>query len=241
MRTALQSLIALLLMCSPAYAIFNINTADITKGKLILESRNRIDEDDRPSKDGLQGHALRFSYGTSDRMTMEGQALWQELPRHGFEYTSTNLEAKFRFYEPKDYWLDSAVKIGYEMHSDDGRADQLQARLILQKKIDKWTTITNINFAKEIGAYTRNDLQSNLGWQTKYTLDRHFEPGFEYYANFGELAHMPSYENQAHRIGPMFFGEIVPNMKYQIGYLFGISHAAEDGSAKFFLRYEIPL
>jgi hypothetical protein len=169
------------------------------------------------------------------------QSLWQDTARHHNEYVSTEFETKLRFYKPGDYWLDTAVKFGYEFRHDNNRANQVKTKLLVQKNLQDWYHLANFNFSKEVGEYAAKDVEMSIGWRTKYKFKPYFEPGFEYFANFSELTDMPSYGNQSHVAGPMFFGEVLPGVKYQAGYLFGISDAAPDGSAKFFLRYEFPL
>ena len=229
------------LLSMPAYAIFNITSPDIKKGVLGIESRNRWDFDDRASKDNFKMHALKLDYGITDRFAVEMLGYMQDIPQHGYEYTSTEFEGKFRFYDPGEYWLDFALKLSYEWKQQDTKADQGKAKFLFSKDFGKWVHVANANFSKEIGTDASKDTELSLAWRTKYKLNKHFEPGFEYYNGLGELSDMQGYDEQTHRIGPMMFGQIVPGLKYQAGYLFGLSDAAEDGSFKFFLRYEIPL
>jgi hypothetical protein len=225
----------------PAHALFNNNSASIKEGLFNIESRNRWDEDDRASKNSFQAHSLKFDYGLSKYATIEMQNLWQDVGKKHNKYVSTEFETKLRFYDPNAYWLDAALKFGYEFRHDSNRADQLKTKLLVQKDFPDFFHLLNLNLSKEVGADTRKDVELSLGWRTKYKLSPYFEPGFEYFANYGELVDMRALKNQPHRIGPMFFGEILPGVKYQAGYLLGLTDAAEDGSFKFFLRYEFPL
>lgn len=226
---------------SPAWAIFNVNPTTIKKGVLGLESRNRLDDDDRTSKDHLEMHALKSQYGITDRWAIEMQNTWQDTPQHGYEYLSSEFENKFRFYDPGAYWLDFALKLGYEWKNQNRKADQVKSKFLFAKKLDKWSNIANLNLSKEIGSDAVKDTELSASWQTQYALNPHFNPGFEVYSSLGEIADMPNYSEQEHRIGPMFFGTLAPGLSYQAGYLFGVSQAATDGSFKLFLKYEFPL
>lgn len=58
----------------------------------------------------------------------------------------------------------------------------------------------------------------------------------------GEVGHVSPSDQQDHRIGPVIFGEFAneskSKWKYEVGYLFGISDAAPDGTLKALLEYE---
>ena len=92
-----------------------------------------------------------------------------------------------------------------------------------------------------MGADAAKDLTSSFAWRSRYIMNAHFQPSIEYFASTGEWVDMPNYNDQAHRAGPVFYGEITPNLGYKVGYLFGLSNAAEDGSFKAFLSYEFML
>lgn len=229
------------LVSQPAQAIFNVTSPEIKVGVLGVESRNRWDQDDRPSKDGFAMHALRIDYGFTKRFGIEVTGFLKDVPSHGHRYDATEFEGEFRFYEPGDYWLDFGLKLAYEIGGESSDADAIKAKLLFQKALGAWVYTANVNFSQKVGPQAQSDLEGSLGWRTRYNMGYGIDPGFEYYASYGELSELGAYSDQSHRIGPMFYGDIAPGLTYQAGYLFGISHATEDGSAKLFLRYEISL
>ncbi len=229
------------LSASPAYAIFNVSSPNIKKGIAEIESRNRYDVDDRASRDGKIINAVKMAYGVTDRFALELQGDMEDAPNSGYNYDATEVEGKFRFFEPDTYWLDFALKIAYEWNHDPDSAEAVKAKFLFAKKLGDITVMQNTNFSKEIGTDASTDTTLSTSWQVRYTATPHIQPGIEIYNSFGEISDMPDYNSQAHRIGPMFYGRILPNLSYQVGYLLGTSHAAEDGSFKFFLKYEFPL
>jgi len=238
-RLALAATAAIMsFQSNPSHALFNVNATTIKEGHGYVELRNRWDEDDRASKDGYAAHSLKLDYGLTKYMTLEWQGFWQDVPGRGYEYVGTELETKLRLYNPGDYWLDAAIKFGYELRHDNQKADIAKTKLLVQKDFEKWFHLVNFNVSKEVGNDTTKDAELTVGWRTKYKYSKYFEPGFEYHGNFGQLVDQRSLENQPHRIGPMAYGEFAPGVKYQAGYLIGLTDAAEDGSFKAFLRYE---
>ena len=56
---------------------------------------------------------------------------------------------------------------------------------------------------------------------------------------FGELNEHHTYNELEHQVGPVFYGRLAKNVKYDIGYLFGLTDAAPDGMLKWILEYEL--
>lgn len=230
-----------MLYAAPAFAIFNVSSPGIEEGAAEIESRNRYDVDDIAARDGRVISAIKATYGFTDRFGMELQGDWQDAPGHSLNYAATELEGKFRFYDPGAYWLDFALKIAYEVTHESATADAVKTKFLFGKTIDQWTFLNNINLSREVGSYAEGAASLSTAWQARYAVNKHFQPSLEMYNSFGDIRGMESYSGQSHRLGPVIHGEITESVKYQLGYLFGISNAAEDHSFKLFLKYEIPL
>jgi hypothetical protein len=244
MRFYVLFFLSVFLLCSasPAHAVFNISSPSVKEGKLEIELRNRWDFDDESaSQDGYRNHVSKLEYGVNKWFAVELQGKAEKRHLNKYELNAGEIETKFRLAEPGTLFFDPALKFSYEWATTPGVANRAKTKLVLEKNMDKWNTLINLNFSKEMGTNATKDTNFDTGWRVKYKLNKYIEPGFELYDNWGELSRTGDYKSQRHRIGPMFFGEIVPGVKYQFGYLFGISDAAEDGSLKLFLKYEIPL
>ncbi len=230
-------------LAAPAYAVFNISSPGVKPGLLELELRNRWDFDDpSASQDGYRNHVLKAEYGFNDWFAAEIQGKAEKRQSNEYEFAASAIETKFRLAKPGEWWADPAIKLGYEWAYTPSTINKAKVKFLFEKNIGKWNSVLNLNFGKEMGTNARKDTDFDAGWRVKYKLHKNFEPGVEMYNSWGELSRTGDFDNdQKHRIGPMFFGEIVPGLKYQAGYLFGISDATEDGSLKLFLKYEIPL
>ncbi len=237
----LLSIFALLLVASPAYATFNVSSPNIKKGVAEIESRNRYDADDRTSKDDRMINAVKMAYGVSDYFALEMQNDWEDNPTSGYGLSSTEVEAKFRFFAPDTHWLDFALKLAYEWNHDPNSAEAVKAKFLFARKAGNINITQNTNFTKEVGTDATRDAAISTSWQLRYNNGARFQPGIEIYNSFGEVSDMQGYEEQSHRIGPVLYGDITNRLKFQLGYFVAASDAAEDGSLKFFLKYEIPL
>jgi len=102
----------------------------------------------------------------------------------------------------------------------------------------------NLLFSKEVGRNRSDDTPLLFAWQSRLRLDPKFEPGIELFSQVENIASPGRIPDQQHRLGPMFAGAytLAPygNLKYEVGYLFGLTHATEQGAVRWRLEYEIP-
>ncbi|MGQ0527557.1 MAG: hypothetical protein ACT4OY_05945 [Alphaproteobacteria bacterium] len=73
----------------------------------------------------------------------------------------------------------------------------------------------------------------------KYNYRPSFQPGFEYYGDFGAIGESSNFDDEDHQVGPVAYGSFGDHAGYEAGYLFGLSDAAPDGEAKLILKYLI--
>jgi len=77
----------------------------------------------------------------------------------------------------------------------------------------------------------------NLGWKTKYRYQPSLEPGAEFYADFGNIIGPVPAGAKKYSVGPVVYGQLTQNIKYELGFIFGISETAPDGRLKAILTY----
>jgi hypothetical protein len=101
----------------------------------------------------------------------------------------------------------------------------------------------NVLFEKEVGHQAEPATPLLVAWQSRLRLDSRFEPGVEFYGAVDDLAHLGKLADQRHRVGPMIAGlySFPPygKIKYELGYLFGLTRATENGAVRWRLEYEI--
>ena len=95
-------------------------------------------------------------------------------------------------------------------------------------------------FVREVGNGAANATNFEYAWRSKYFISRALEVGIELYGEMGEFGHVLPSNQQDHRIGPVISGKLGQS-KYELGYLFGASDAAPNGTLKFNIEYEFRL
>ena len=144
--------------------------------------------------------------------------------------------------EQGEYWVDVGAYIEYEFAHETDANDKIEGKLLLEKASGSYVNTANLIFARELGSNASNATNFEYAWRTKYLYSKAFEPGIEIYGEMGEVGSVLPSDQQDHRIGPVFSGTVAgtPTSKwvYEIGYLFGASDAAPDGTLKFVIEYE---
>ena len=227
----------------PAYAVLKVYDPYVEKGEWELEARGSVDFDNNATKDNLQKQKYALGYGVTDWWFTEVYGEWEkERNDNGedldFAFTEVEWENKFQLTEPGEYPVDVGFLVEYEISAEDKHADNLEWKILLDKTIGKVGNIANISFEHQVGGGHTNETGAGFAWSSRYRLDPRFEPGFEYHADFGGLNEGKTFDEQTHRMGPALYGKLGKHMKYDVGYLFGLSDAAPQGTFKWILEFE---
>ena len=209
-----------------------------------FEFRGNTSFDDDGDKDGAQGYIYELAYSPT---TYWHTALFLEQAHEPGDFlrsTEFAWENIFQLTEPGQYWLDVGAYIEYSKglrHSGD---HALEWKVLLEKSIGKWTFTANPIFVQKFPAADGENpgVEFEYAWGTHYRLMPEFEPGFEAFGGVGELTHANSLPEQEHLIGPSVRGRVGlganSKLRYNLGYLVGLTDAAPDGTFKFELEYE---
>lgn len=236
----LTALAAGLLTAGPAHATKKVYSPLVEKGELEVEVRGSYDMDSRDSKDGAQKQKYAIGYGFTDWYFSE---IYGEIERGAadghFTFTSVEWENRFQLTEQGEYILDAGLYFAYEASLEDKKADKIEAKILLEKSLHRFTHTANLIFKKEIlGAKNLKNTEGGLAWGSRWRWREYLEPGVEWHGHFGEWNDLPSLSQQTHQVGPVFYGK-VGAIKYDIGYLFGVSDPAPEGMLKWILEIEL--
>ncbi len=234
--------VLLTLSSNDAFASHKVYSPYVEQGEYEFELRGHTTFDSNSAKDDNQKYKFEVGYGFTDYWF---SAIYVEVeneqPSGDYEHTATAWENIFQLTEQGEYWLDMGFYLEYEHPANSAKDDKLEAKLLLEKGYTEWAHTANIIFSRKI-SNTDNATGFEYAWRTKYKYRKIFEPGFEIYGNFGEFAHVSPSNQQDHRAGFVAYGELGNYQHgkwvYEIGYLFGLTDAAPDGTLKFVIEYE---
>ncbi len=244
---AAAGLIVLFGLSRPADAEKHVYSPIVQKGEWEIETKGLYDIDRSKDKNAVQEYKNAIGYGVTDRWATE---LYGEFERGSEEdedgnaklsrvkFTNLEWENRYQLTEQGQYWLDAGIYFAWEIPMREKNPGKVEGKILLEKSLQNFTHTANIIFNKEVGGGTTEETTAGVAWSSRYRLSTHFQPGFEYWIDFGQLnKHLP-YDEQSHQVGPAFYGRLTPRIKYDVGYLFGISRAAPDGELKWVLEYE---
>ncbi|MGB0719172.1 MAG: hypothetical protein ACPGRX_01780 [Bdellovibrionales bacterium] len=217
-----------------AFAGKKVYSPYVSAGEVELEYKGEYKIDDDNSVDGAWEQTIGAGYGVSDFLFVEGAIEFEDEPDKDVETKALEFEAKFQLTEQGQYFLDAGALVEYK-YSLAGDADKIEGKALLAKEIGPTSNYANFIIEREVGEDSSDREEYGLAWKTKYHYSKAFDPGFEYYADFGDTTE--DYSGQTHRIGPTAYGDLGP-FEYDAGVLFGISRAAPDATLKLNLEYE---
>ncbi len=221
-----------------AHAGKKVYTPYVVQGELEVEMKSEVAIDDDSDVSGEQEHEFAIGYGVNDFWKTELEIEFEKSGEHGSDFESEALEWEniIQLTQPGEYWLDAGLYGAYEQNLQSG-PNEFKAKLLLAKDIGKTSHALNISFTKEVG-YDAEGLEGGFAWSSRYRFKPWLEPGVEWYSEFGELKDTGAFDEQQHSAGPVVYGVLGKNFKYDIGYLVGLSDESPDGDIKANLEYE---
>ncbi|MDQ6955708.1 MAG: hypothetical protein Q9M21_00785, partial [Mariprofundaceae bacterium] len=196
-----------------------------------------IDSD--PAKNTNARHQFEFEWGVTDRWLTAIYGDFRKRPKQGFAYQGLKWENIYQLFEQGEYWLDAALYIEYiSAKKSLNKPDAVEFKVLLEKEFGKVVHTTNLIFKQEVGSNANSNTSADYSWRSKWRKTRAWEPAIEIYGSLGELGHIKPMAQQSHQIGPVFLGKFHNGFSYEVGYLFGLTQASDQGAIKLVLGYE---
>jgi hypothetical protein len=223
-----------------ALATKKVYSPHVVKGEFELEYRGGVDFDDNAKKDGKEKHKTAVGYGATDWWFTELYVARFEKANNNadLEYEGLEWENRFQISEPGAWWVDLGLYVAYEFAVEDEHSDKIESKLLLEKEMNRFVHKANLILESEVGGDSEEALEGGVAWSTRYLLKEYFEPGVEWHGEFGAFEDDLSWDEQKHLLGPVIYGKIGDHVKYDVGYLFGVSDAAPQGELKWVVELE---
>jgi high-affinity iron transporter len=205
-----------------------------------------------PAKSGQsnnQRYTTEYGYGPLPNWFFELGNELRALNGENITYDATEIENYLQLTPTGKYFGDLALfgEFEYPAHRADAKT-YIFGPLAQTEfgEIAGYGALHTVNFlfTKTVGNNSNDATQFNIAWQSRLLIHPLIEPGFEYYSQINQILNPGKPAEQQHRIGPVLIGlyNFAPygKLKYELGYLFGLTQATEGGAIRWRLEYEMP-
>jgi high-affinity iron transporter len=206
---------------------------------------------DKP-KSGLsnnQRYTTEYGFGPLPNWFVELGNELQAPNGQNITYDATEIESYLQLTPTGKYFGDLAMFAEYEHPVHRGDPKSFSFGPLAQTEFGEVAGIgalhtLNLLFTRTIGNNRTDATEFFTAWQSRLLVNPLFQPGFEYYGLIDQIMNPGKPADQQHRIGPVLVGlnNFAPygKLKYEVGYLFGLTQATPRGTVRWRLEYEIP-
>lgn len=227
-----------LFVADTVWAIDKVDSPDVDKGELDFEYSGFRTFDTAPEKNNLQDTEALIAYAPTDHWEVDVGGYFSKEADQSFQADGLLLENFFQFSEKGSQWVDSGVMIALNGSTHADLPSAIEAKLLLEKDVGKFTNIANLGIEQEVGNHASGGPDRAFQWSTQYNISDNFAPGFEIQSDFGKTNDGLSFSREQHYIGPALYGNILDHFHYEVVYLTGVSSAASDSAVRFLFQYQ---
>jgi hypothetical protein len=239
----------IVLAARPAFADLQVRMPEVEYRELEFEHNGLITFDTNGSPlNRAQSYTNSIGYGVLPWWEIE---LEGEMASGGGQHLTWNavtMENRFQLTEPGEYFFNLGFFAEYSQSTQRGQPSGITAGPIIQKElndvfgIDTLHTL-NVFLDRGVGHNATSATGLQVAWQSVALLTPLIAPGFEYYGIVDNIAHAGPASQQQHLIGPVLTGAYnfspYGKVKYEVGYLFGLTPASGRSAIRWKLEYEI--
>ena len=152
--------------------------------------------DEGGGRAGLVAHAAEVEYGVTDRLALGGYLDFETSPRGPFRFTQGRIVARYKFSYRHEQFINPSIYVEYTIPRA-GKGDQeVEVRFIGDKDLGDFRIAANpiltmTTTGDNAGATPTAGFDAGI----YYRRYRAFQPGLEYYGNFGKIG---DWKNQTH-------------------------------------------
>lgn len=215
----------------------------VEEGEIEYEHNGSVTFDKKKSgRNNDQSYTHSLGYGVTSFWKTELEGEFEAAPASNLRFKATTFENVFQLTPQGEYFADLGLFAEYSHVADRNNPDTAKFGPLVQKEWGETLHTLNLLFEKQIGLHRTDATDFTPAWQSRWRLNPLFEPGIEYYGDIADIARLGKLSGQRHRIGPVLVGlfdtQGIGKLKYEVGYLFGLTRGTENGAVRWKLEYE---
>jgi len=258
MSRLIVGLVTALAMLAPGVARADyhlISPYEIDLGELEIENNSAIAFDRRPSQTRAASYTLELGTGLTPWWHTEIEFGFNRAPGPSNPTLMDALvtENMFQLTEPGEEFADLGFYIEYGQdiaRPPNQGSNQVTFGLAAGKEFGRTVSLLNLFLTRQLGPnQTSQGLDFTYAWQTKWNIWAPLSPAFEIYGDTGTLGSVPGFNRQQLLVGPVGIGVLQLNrlglgaagkLKYEAGWLFGVTDSSPRNVLRWRLELEIP-
>lgn len=194
--------------------------------------------------DGESGTTIAIGYGFTPWWKSEVEFEWHAATDGSLHYDALAWTNVLQLTEPGQYWLDMGWYAEFVFPNEESEAKVIETGPMFQKEIGSSMNNLNLIFVRDYGHAAAHETELEYTWQSRWKGNPQLEWGVQGMGELGRWAHMPTTQNQEHKLGPALFGQIAAGshskVKYDAALLFGVTDDTPDKTLRFQIEYEMP-
>ncbi len=232
----------------PARADLQVRYPSVEEGEFEFEHDGLVTIDTRKNgQNGAQSYTGSIGYGFTSWWKAELEAEFAAGGGQPAVMSAGTIENTFQLTPQGKYFIDVGIFAEYSQTRGRHSPNEFVFGPIFQKQINDVLGVDmlhtlNLFFGREVGPRASSATSLDIAWQSRLLLNPYVDPAVEYYGSIGNLGRAGRFASQEHFLGPALVGGAalgVGKLKYELGYVFGISQAAAQGGVRWKLEYEI--
>lgn len=180
------------------------------------------------------------------QMELEGEA--QAAPGKGLRMDAVTLENTFQLTEPGEYEYNFGFYAEFSRSIRRGQPGSVTLGPIVQKELPDFLGADSIHtlnlfLTHDVGPSSGHATGLVYAWQSLLYVNQYVSPAVEVYGQISDLAHAGHFDEQQVLAGPVLAGGVHlgrwGTLKYQVGYLAGVTGASPRGAVRWQIEYEL--
>jgi high-affinity iron transporter len=231
-----------------AHAELQVRMPVVEYRELEFEHNGLFTFDKDPSLGGQQSYTNSIGYGLTPWWELELEAESNSVPDSSVHYTASTMENTFQFTEPGKYFFNLGGFFEYSHSALHAEPSNVVFGPLIQKELNNVLGVDtvhtlNVFLAKDVGSNAAPGWGLQVAWRSELVLTKYIDPAIEYYGFIDDLSHAGGFSRQQHFIGPVAVGAFsfspYGKLKYEVGYMFGMTPASPRGAIRWKFEYEI--
>lgn len=199
--------------------------------------------------DRAQSYSDAVGVGVLPFWMVELEGEMQAAPGQNLKLDAMTMENTFQLTPTGEYAFNLGFYAEYSAATPHGQAGSVTFGPIVQRELSDFhgtdsVHTLNLFLTHDVGPDGSAATGLAYAWQSMLYVDPRLSPAIEIYGAIPDLAHAGSFARQEVLAGPVVVGAVslAPwgTLKYQVGYLFGLTSASPRGAVRWQLEYEVP-